>query len=91
MAGVERLYKNFAPSVYNITLAISKRELKFNGKVEVIGRRIGRPSNRLVVHAEKKYIKIISAKITNLKPKIQFIPANTKLKLNIRPRYQKKN
>ena len=69
MAGVERLYKNFAPSVYNITLAISKRELKFNGKVEVIGRRIGRPSNRLVVHAEKKYIKIISAKITNLKPK----------------------
>ena len=69
MAGVERLYKNFAPSVYNITLAISTRELKFNGKVEVIGRRIGRPSNRLVVHAEKKYIKIISAKITNLKPK----------------------
>ena len=69
MAGVERLYKNFAPSVYNITLAISKSKLKFNGKVEVIGRRIGRPSNRLVVHAEKKYIKIISAKITNLKPK----------------------
>lgn len=39
MAGVERLYKNFAPSVYDITLAISKSKLKFNGKVEVVGRK----------------------------------------------------
>ncbi len=69
MAGVNRLYKNFAPSIYNITLAINKAKLKFNGRVEVIGRRIGKPSQRLTLHAEKKYLKITSAKIIKLKPK----------------------
>jgi aminopeptidase N len=69
LAGVNRLYKNFAPSIYNITLAINKAKLKFSGRVEVIGRRIGRPSKRITFHAEKKYIKIVSAKIIKLKPK----------------------
>lgn len=69
MAGVSRLYKNFAPSIYDITLAINKATLKFNGRVEVVGRRIGKPSQRLTLHAEKKYLKITSAKITKLSTK----------------------
>lgn len=69
MAGVARLYKNFAPEKYDITLAINKARLKLSGKVQVIGRRLGRPSNRITLHAEKKYIRVTSVKIVKLNPK----------------------
>lgn len=64
MKSVKRLYKDFNPKQYDLTLDLDKDNLKFNGKVKILGRKVGRPSKRFTFH--QKDLKVLNAKITRL-------------------------
>ena len=64
MKSVKRLFKDFNPHTYNLTLDLDKEKLKFSGKVVINGKKTGRPSKRLTFH--QKNLKVISAKVTKL-------------------------
>lgn len=47
---VKRLFEQFAPKDYDIKLEISEDKKYFSGSVEISGRKVGRPSNRITLH-----------------------------------------
>lgn len=59
---VRRLYPEFKPEHYSLGLAPSRELMTFSGKVEVTGKKAGRPSHRITLH--QKNLKITGAKIT---------------------------
>lgn len=62
MKSVTRLYQNFQPSHYNLALDIDPEAMTFTGIVEITGKKVGRPSQRITLH--QKDLKITAAKIT---------------------------
>lgn len=59
---VTRLFQNFQPSHYDLSISLSRGDMLFDGTVKIRGRKTGRPSKRLTFHA--KFLKVSSAKIT---------------------------
>ncbi len=56
---VARLYEQFQPEHYDVTLDIDRDNMSFNGTVTVKGKKVGRPSQRLTFH--QKDLKITHA------------------------------
>lgn len=48
---VTRLFTQFQPTNYNLTIAIDERNKKFFGSVQITGKKVSRPSKRLTFHA----------------------------------------
>lgn len=59
---VARLYEQFQPEHYNLSLKLDKKNMTFSGSVSVRGKKTGRPSQRLTLH--QKELKITTATIT---------------------------
>jgi len=59
---VSRLYEQFQPEHYDLTLDINRDTMKFSGSVTVKGKKSGRPSERLTFH--QKDLKVTSATVT---------------------------
>ncbi len=49
---VTRLYTQFQPSHYDLSLNLDRPNMKFSGSVTITGRKTGRPSQRLTFHAK---------------------------------------
>jgi len=62
------LYSEFKPERYELYLEPDREQAKFSGRVKIIGRKTGRPSQRLTFH--QKGLKLKSAVITKLDKKI---------------------
>ncbi|HEY4964419.1 MAG TPA: M1 family metallopeptidase [Candidatus Saccharimonadales bacterium] len=58
---VTRLYKSFQPSKYNLDLKLAPETDKFYGVVEIVGKKVGRPSKRLTLHQSN--LKILSVEV----------------------------
>jgi aminopeptidase N len=58
---VTRLFKQFQPSHYDLSLAPDKQSMTFSGTVTIHGRKVGRPSQRITLHG--KGLKITAATI----------------------------
>ncbi len=56
---VKRLFEQFQPQQYDLTLDIDKSGLKFAGTVTIVGKKVDRPSKRISLH--QKDLKITSA------------------------------
>lgn len=67
MKGVARLVYQFDPDNYRLELRPDRDKMTFSGTVLITGRKIGRPSRRLVFH--QKNLKINSVKLTYLDKK----------------------
>ncbi len=59
---VTRLYQQFQPAKYGLTINIDREAMTFSGTVLIEGKKVGRPSQRLTFH--QKGLKITSAKVT---------------------------
>ncbi len=59
---VKRLLEQFKPEHYDLELSLDKKSLLFDGTVTVRGKKVGRPSRRIILH--QKDLKITSATIT---------------------------
>jgi aminopeptidase N len=58
---VTRLYEQFQPEHYDLTLDVDRDDLVFSGTVSIRGKKVGRPTSRITLH--QKELKITSAKI----------------------------
>ncbi len=58
---VTRLYTQFQPTNYALTLDLDKSAMHFSGTVTITGKKVGRPSERITLHA--KGLKVTSATI----------------------------
>jgi aminopeptidase N len=47
---VTRLFEQFQPAQYNLSLHPDKTNMKFSGTISISGRKVGRPSQRLTFH-----------------------------------------
>ena len=59
---VTRLYKQFQPESYAVSLNLDRENMRFSGTVTIKGKKTGRPSRRLTFH--QKDLKITAAMIT---------------------------
>lgn len=59
---VTRLFEQFQPTHYKLHLVLDKKALTFHGVVTIVGRKVGRPSQRITLH--QKELKISRATIT---------------------------
>ena len=59
---VKRLYDQFRPENYDLSIELDHANFKFLGKVVITGQKTGRPSQRITLH--QKDLKISSATIT---------------------------
>ena len=59
---VTRLFTQFLPEHYDLTIDLDEAAMRFSGHVVVSGRKVGRPSKRLTFHANG--LKVTSGKIT---------------------------
>ena len=59
---VRRLFEQFQPANYDLSLAIDEDEMLFAGTVTVSGKKVGRPSQRVTLH--QKGLSVTSATIT---------------------------
>jgi puromycin-sensitive aminopeptidase len=59
---VTRLFQQFQPENYQLTIALDKKKLTFAGTVTITGKKVGRPSQRITFH--QKDLKVTSATIT---------------------------
>lgn len=62
MKKVVRLFSQFQPEHYDLTLSIDEDTMRFNGTVTIRGKKVGRPSKRITLH--QNGLKITAAKIT---------------------------
>jgi aminopeptidase N len=60
---VSRLFKQFAPQNYKININIAEDKRSFTGKIEIIGKKTGRPNQRITLH--QKDLKISNVKIVS--------------------------
>ncbi len=61
---MRRLYTQFEPSSYTLHLHPDKESMKFSGKVTIEGKKVGRPSKRIVFHANK--LSVSKAKVYSI-------------------------
>jgi aminopeptidase N len=47
---VKRLFDQFSPEKYNLELNLDPEEMSFSGKITILGKKAGRPSQRLTFH-----------------------------------------
>lgn len=77
--GVTRLYRQFVPSHYQLSLDLNEDLLEFSGSVKVSGQKVGRPSKRLTLH--QKGLRVTSAKVSYLsktgEQRVNIIRVNT--------------
>ncbi len=59
---VTRLYEQFQPSKYDLTLTVDDSAMRFSGSVVIKGKKVGRPTQRITLHQHD--LRIVSAKIT---------------------------
>jgi len=59
---VTRLFEQFRPENYDLTLEPDPEAMKFSGTVTIRGKKVGRPSQRITFH--QKGLKITSATVT---------------------------
>jgi len=59
---VARLVRQFVPEHYNLSITLDEDAMKFHGHVQIIGKKVGRPSKRLTFHANG--LRITDATIT---------------------------
>ena len=59
---VQRLFRQFHPSCYDLTLELDEDNMKFAGSVTIKGQKVDRPSQRLTFH--QTGLKITEAEIT---------------------------
>lgn len=64
---VKRLYSQFAPEHYEISLEISQDKQTFQGTVQITGTRKSRPSQRLTLH--QKGLKVFNPKLIHVDKK----------------------
>lgn len=62
MKSVARLYTQFQPSQYDVTFNLDEDAMRFHGTVKIEGKKVGRPAQRITLHAVD--LKIVSARIT---------------------------
>lgn len=60
---VTRLYSQFIPENYDLSLEIDAEKMVFLGTVKITGKKTGRPSKRITFH--QKDLKITEAKVTH--------------------------
>ena len=60
-ASVTRLFTQFQPEAYDLTLDLDRANMKFSGSVTITGRKVGRPSKRITFH--QKDLKVTAATI----------------------------
>lgn len=60
---VKRLFEQFQPENYNLSLDLDPDKLKFSGKVTIAGQKTGRPSQRITFH--QKDLKVTAANIVH--------------------------
>jgi aminopeptidase N len=61
MKSVARLFGQFQPQQYDLTLTLDEEAMRFSGRVTIDGRKVGRPSQRITLH--QNGLKITSATI----------------------------
>lgn len=61
MKQARRLYQQFQPQHYDLSLELNKNALTFTGTVTIRGRKAGRPSSRITFH--QKGLKVASASV----------------------------
>ncbi len=59
---VQRLYTQFQPDKYVLTIRLDEVAMRFSGNVVIFGKKVGRPSSRITFHANR--VKVTSGKIT---------------------------
>lgn len=59
---VTRLFEQFQPENYQLSLTLDKDALTFSGKVIITGQKVGRPSQRITLH--QKDLKVTAATLT---------------------------
>ncbi|MCA9346552.1 M1 family metallopeptidase [Candidatus Saccharibacteria bacterium] len=64
---VNRLYKQFQPSEYDLFISLSQDKKSFKGKVTITGKKTGRPSKRITLHQNR--LRIASVKLTHIDKK----------------------
>lgn len=52
MKKVRRLFEQFQPNNYDLDINPDKEKMEFSGKVKISGKKTGRPSKRLTLHAK---------------------------------------
>ena len=60
---VTRLYRQFIPENYKLTIEVNREKMTFSGHVVIFGKKVGRPSKRLTFH--QKNLKISDSVVTN--------------------------
>ena len=60
---VTRLYRQFIPENYKLTIEVNPDKMTFSGHVVIFGKKVGRPSKRLTFH--QKNLKISDTVVTN--------------------------
>ena len=60
---VTRLYRQFIPENYKLTIEVNREKMTFSGHVVIFGKKVGRPSKRLTFH--QKNLKISDTVVTN--------------------------
>lgn len=58
---VKRLYQQFIPASYDLSIVIDEVTMTFTGRVKISGKKVGRPSNRITFH--QKALNITSAEV----------------------------
>lgn len=58
---VTRLYTQFQPEKYELVIRLDEEHMRFTGQVVVMGKKVGRPSQRLTFHANG--VKVTSGKV----------------------------
>lgn len=64
---VDRLYHQFKPEHYDLSLKLDHKDLKFEGRVVIRGHKVGRPSKRLTFH--QKDLKVDKAELIHFDKK----------------------
>ncbi len=59
---VRRLFEQFNPEHYNLTLQVDPSAMTFSGSVTITGKKVGRPSERITLH--QKELTVTAATIT---------------------------
>jgi aminopeptidase N len=60
MSRVIRLYEQFEPESYNLSLNPDKHRMTFSGHIEIEGYKRGRPTKRIVLHVKNLKIKSVN-------------------------------